>query len=227
MAEVPEIVDRMLAEIEAELRRAGRHVDRSRFDPRVLAAIGRVRRDAFVPEDLRPHAWENRPLPIGLGQTISQPFIVAFMTDLLAPEPDHRVLEIGTGSGYQAAVLAELVAAVHTIEIVDDLAERARHVLGSLGHANVRYRVGDGYGGWPEAAPFDGILVAATCPRVPPALVEQLRPGGRLVLPLRTKNRGEELTLVEKRSNGEVVVRDVLPVRFVPLTGPSGLESGA
>ena len=189
------------------------------LDPRVLDAMRQVPRHELVPEEARAGAYENRPLPIGHGQTISQPFIVALMTDLLRPQRDDVVLEVGTGSGYQAAVLAHLVDRVYTIEIVEPLARRAAADLQALGYANVTVRAGDGYAGWPEAAPFDGILVTAGAPRIPPALVDQLKPGGRMVIPVGADPRNAELTLVQKDRDGKVSVRSVLPVSFVPLTG--------
>jgi protein-L-isoaspartate(D-aspartate) O-methyltransferase len=189
------------------------------FDPRVIEAMGTVPRHQFVPERLKARAYENRPLPIGLGQTISQPLIVALMTHLLAPRSDHVVLEVGTGSGYQAAVLAHLVRRVHTIEILPALAEEAAVRLGRLGYDNVVVRAGDGYHGWEEVAPFDGIIVTATTDHVPPRLVRQLKPGGRMVIPLGDPAEVQHLTVVEVDAAGTVRTRRVLPVRFVPLTG--------
>ena len=188
------------------------------MDGRVLDAMATVPRHRFVPEGQVEQAYENRPLPIGRGQTISQPYIVAFMTDLLKVRKGDRVLEVGTGSGYQAAVLARIAGKVYTIEIVKSLAEEAGERLARLGYANVEVRAGDGYAGWPEAAPFDAIMVTAGAPHVPPALVQQLKPGGRLVIPVGPASAVQSLTLVEKRADGSVTQRDVLPVRFVPLT---------
>ena len=190
-----------------------------RIDPATMAAIGRVPRHEFVPEEGRPSAYANRPLPIGHGQTISQPYIVALMTHLLGAEPGQRALEIGTGSGYQAAVLAELGAEVHTIEIVEPLARQASRRLVRLGYDSVRTRLGDGYYGWPEAAPFKSIIVTAAAAHVPPPLVEQLAPGGVLVIPVGEPFAVQMLLLVRRQKNGEVNVRQILPVRFVPLTG--------
>lgn len=187
--------------------------------PAVMAAIDRVPRHEFVPEDIRSSAYSNRPLPIGHGQTISQPYIVALMTHLLGVEPGARALEIGTGSGYQAAVLAELDTQVHTIEIVEPLAREAADRLSRLGYEGVRTRLGDGYYGWPEAAPFEAIIVTAAASHVPPPLVEQLAPDGVLVIPVGEPFSVQLLLLVRKRPNGEVTVRQILPVRFVPLTG--------
>ena len=189
------------------------------IDPAVMAAIDRVPRHEFVPEDVRLSAYANRPLSIGHGQTISQPYIVALMTHLLGVEPGAGVLEIGTGSGYQAAVLAELAADVHTIEIVEPLARQAARRFARLGYDGVHTRLGDGYYGWSEAAPFEAIIVTAAAAHVPPPLVEQLAPGGVLVIPVGEPFAVQLLLLVRKRANGEVTVRQILPVRFVPLTG--------
>jgi len=185
-------------------------------DARVLAAMRTVPRHRFVPSDVRTLAYIDGPLPIGRDQTISQPYIVALMTASLRCEPDHRVLEVGTGSGYQAAVLAEIVDTVYTIEIITDLAERARAVLDSLGYGNIRVRAGDGYDGWPEAAPFDGIIVTAAAPEIPRPLIEQLREGGRLVIPV--GEHFQNLHVYEKRAGGLELLSS-LPVRFVPMTG--------
>ncbi len=189
------------------------------IDPAVMAAIDRVLRHEFVPEDLRSSAYANRPLPIGHGQTISQPYIVALMTHLLGVESGARVLEIGTGSGYQAAVLAELDTQVHTIEIVGPLAREASERLSRLGYEGVRTRLGDGYYGWPQAAPFDAIIVTAAAAHVPPPLVDQLASDGVLVIPVGEPFAVQSLLLARKRENGDVSVRQILPVRFVPLTG--------
>jgi protein-L-isoaspartate(D-aspartate) O-methyltransferase len=180
----------------------------------VLAAMNRIPRHLFVPKDVEPFAYEDRPLPIGLGQTISQPFIVAYMTDVLEIERDHKVLEIGTGSGYQAAVLAGLVREVYSIEIVPELADRARVTLASLGHANVSVRTGNGYLGWPEQAPFDRIIVTAAPPEIPKALIDQLAVGGRMVVPVGTLF--QDMTIVTKSAGG-VSTRETIPVRFVPM----------
>jgi protein-L-isoaspartate(D-aspartate) O-methyltransferase len=187
-------------------------------DPRVLDALRSVPRQEFVPEARRAEAYADRPLPIGEGQTISQPYIVALMTELAAVGPASKVLEVGTGSGYQAAVLAACGAQVYSIEIVDALAKRAKQDLARLGYAQVHVRSGDGYAGWPEHAPFDAILVTAAAPRVPPALLEQLRVGGRLVIPVGETGR-EQVLQVHTRTAAGADVRDVVPVRFVPMTG--------
>jgi protein-L-isoaspartate(D-aspartate) O-methyltransferase len=186
--------------------------------PKVLAAMAKVPRHEFVPALLRPLAYADRPLPIGHGQTISQPFIVAFMTEALKPAPTDSVLEIGTGSGYQAAVLAELVAKVYTVEIVAPLGERARTDLARLRYDNVFVRIGDGYEGWPEHAPFDAIIVTCSPTKVPQPLVDQLRNGGRMIIPVGEEDGVQELYLLEKRG-AKVVQRAVMPVRFVPMTG--------
>ena len=213
---------RMVAEIAAMARDTGAETGRPRFGDAVMAAMGKVPRHRFVPalEDI--FAYDNRPLPIGEGQTISQPYIVALMTDLLDPKSADTVLEVGTGSGYQAAVLAELVAKVYTIEIVEPLARRARQVLGELGYRNVEVRVGDGYGGWRAAAPFDAIIVTAAPAAVPQPLIDQLKPGGRMVIPVGGASDVQQLLLVEKQSDGRTTTRRTLPVRFVPLTGDRG-----
>ncbi len=189
------------------------------IEPRVLEALGRVPRHEFVAPLLRPYAYANRPLPIGHGQTISQPYIVAAMTDLLKLGAGGAALEIGTGSGYQAAVLAELGARVFTIEIVEPLAREAAARLARLGYANIETRVGDGYHGWPERGPFDAIVVTAAASHVPPPLVRQLKPGGRMVIPVGPLFQTQQLMLVEKRADGTLTTRQLMPVRFVPLTG--------
>ena len=198
------------AMVEKQLRPRG--ID----DPRTLRAMGKVPRERFIAPELRAHAYEDRPLPIGYGQTISQPFIVAFMTQQLQPKPTDRVLEIGTGSGYQAAVLGELVSEVYTIEIVKPLAQSAEAVLRELGYKNVHVKAGDGYKGWPEHAPFDAIIVTAAPDHVPQPLVEQLKEGGRMIIPV-GKSYAQEIYLLEKRG-GVVKQTAVIPVKFVPLT---------
>jgi protein-L-isoaspartate(D-aspartate) O-methyltransferase len=187
-------------------------------DPGVLRALLAVPRHEFVPEPLRERAYEDVPLPIGAGQTISQPFIVALMTELAEVTPDSRVLEIGTGCGYQTAILAELTPHVFTIEVIPELATRARETLARLGYASVRTRLGDGHEGWPEEAPFDVILVTAAPELVPPALVAQLAEDGRLVIPVGEPDAQELLVL--RRSQGALVEERVAPVRFVPMTSP-------
>jgi len=186
-------------------------------DSATLAAMRAVPRHEFVPPDQRRYAYENTPLPIGHDQTISQPVVVALMTQLVRPRAGMRVLEVGTGSGYQAAVLAETGARVWTIEIFRALAEEAKARLARLGYRGVTVRHGDGYAGWPEEAPFDAIVVTAGADSIPPALIEQLAPGGRLVMPVGDPRLDQELVLVEKDAGGRVASRRLLPVRFVPL----------
>jgi protein-L-isoaspartate(D-aspartate) O-methyltransferase len=188
-------------------------------DSRVLTALRTVPRHLFVPAAERKSAYEDRPLPIGWGQTISQPFIVAVMTELARPGPQDRVLEVGTGSGYQAAVLSGLVKEVYTIEILEPLGKEAARRLADLGYENVRARVGDGYEGWPEAAPFDIILVTAAPEQVPPPLIAQLKKGGRMVIPVGPVGEVQSLQLIEKDAAGTLRKRDLIPVQFVPLTG--------
>ena len=195
-----------------------RAVGRAAIDPRVLAVMAEVPRHEFVPEELQRSAYSNQPLPIGYGQTISQPLIVAMMTDLLQLEPDHVVLEVGTGSGYHAAVVAGLAGRVHTIEIIPELAETAAERLARLGYDNVEVRAGDGYYGWEAAAPFDSILVTAAATHVPPPLIRQLKPGGRIVIPIGGAFALQHLVLVEQDAEGGIRTRQLLPVRFVPFT---------
>jgi protein-L-isoaspartate(D-aspartate) O-methyltransferase len=209
----------MIDEIEDDVRLTSLSLEKESLDPRVMQAMGAVPRHRLVPDRLQDAAYENRPLPIGHGQTISQPYVVAVMTDLLNLEPGNRVLEVGTGSGYQAAILAELGAQVYTIEIIEPLGERARRDLEALGYANIEVRIGDGYYGWAAEAPFDAIVVTAAASHVPPPLIEQLKPGGRMVIPVGGRFMVQQLVLVEKDAGGEVTTRQILPVRFVPLTG--------
>ncbi len=204
--------------VEEQLKAPGRDIT----NRQVLEAMAMVPRHEFVPEASRAAAYADRPLPIGHGQTISQPFIVAFMTERLDPKPTDRVLEIGTGSGYQAAVLSVLVAEVYTIEIVEPLARRAEGDLQRLGYRKVKVRAGDGYQGWPEAAPFDAIIVTCAPDHVPQALVDQLKDGGRMIIPVGRENN-QELYLLQKRGQ-KVQQRAVLPVRFVPMTGTKGAK---
>lgn len=187
------------------------------MSPAVRAALGKVERHRLVPAAQQDLAYHNRPLPIGNGQTISQPYIVALSTDLIAPHADHLVLEIGTGSGYQAAVLAETVRQVYSIELIESLGRQAAERLAAMGHRNVAVRIGDGYAGWPEKAPFDAIVVTAAAPSVPPALLAQLKPGGRMVIPVGSEGVVQYLKVLTKRPDGGVDEREVLPVRFVPL----------
>lgn len=209
---------RMVDEIAAMARETGSETGRPRFDDAVMAAIRKVPRHRFVPVQQEADAYENRPLPIGEGQTISQPYIVALMTDLLGVKPGHVVLEIGTGSGYQAAVLAEIASKVYTVEIVEPLGTRSMQTLKELGYRNVFVRIGDGYKGWPEHAPFDAILVTAAPEEIPKPLVDQLRPGGKMVVPVGPRFDVQQLLVIEKQFDGNTTTRRALPVRFVPLT---------
>lgn len=225
LAEEPHAAARqaMVATIEEHARRAGGALEgRASIEARVLEVMRRVPRHAFVPASVAANAYEDRPLPIGHGQTISQPFIVALMTDMLRTAPGQTVLEVGTGSGYQAAVLAELVRAVHSIEIITALADIAERRLRELGHANVTVHRGDGYYGIPQAAPFDGIMVTAAAGSIPPPLLGQLRPGGRMVIPVGGAFALQHLVLVEKLPDGRVRTRQMLPVAFVPLVRGGG-----
>jgi len=210
---------RMVEEVLSDAADTSASSGRAALSPSVIAAMEKVERHRFVPADLAAVAYLNRPLPIGYGQTISQPFIVALMTDLMRVKAGDRVLEIGTGSGYQAAVLAEIASSVYSIEIIEPLGREAGERLKSLGYRNVQTRVGDGYYGWPEAAPFDAIIVTAAASHVPPPLIKQLKPGGRMVIPLGTQFMTQYLMLVEKQQDGSVTNRQILPVAFVPLTG--------
>ena len=210
--------EEMLRDIEREVAYTRHEIGRDAFAPRVMAAMAAVPREEFVPESGRHRAFANGPLPIGHGQTISQPYIVALMTDLLAPRRQDSVLEIGTGSGYQAAVLAQLVRQVHSVEIIAALATAAGQRLGRLGYDNISVRHADGYHGWPEHSPYDGIIVTAAAPRVPPPLVEQLKPGARLVIPVGLPGSVQELQVVEKHADGAIATRNILLVAFVPLT---------
>ena len=218
-ARYAEMRRQLLEEIERDVRSTRNHTGRERLHAEVMDAMGTVPRHEFVPAEWRDASYVNRPLPIGSGQTISQPYIVALMTDLLDPEPDDVVLDIGTGSGYQAAVLAELVSKVYSMEIVPELATSAEQRLARLGYENIEVTLGNGWEGWPEHAPFDGIVVAASADELPQKLVEQLKPGAKLIVPLESGPFGEELTVVEKLDDGSVTRRSVLPVRFVPMTG--------
>jgi protein-L-isoaspartate(D-aspartate) O-methyltransferase len=210
---------RMVREIEADVKRTGVRLGQSVLQTQVLEAMRRVPRHAFVSPALRHQAYENRPLPIGHGQTISQPYIVAVMTELLSVDKADLVLEVGTGSGYQAAILAELVQHVYSVEIIPELAEEARARLQRLGYTNITVRPGDGYYGWEERAPFDTIIVTAAASHIPPPLLRQLKPGGRMVIPVGTPFLTQQLMLVHKNADGQITTRQVLPVAFVPLMG--------
>ncbi len=215
-------VQRMLESIRLAYRFSF-DLSRGRVPPeKILDALAAVPREEFVPEEMRPFAYDNNALPIRHGQTISQPFIVALMTELLQPTPESLVLEVGTGSGYQAALLSGLVARVYSLEIIPEMAEEARERLARLGYRNVEVLVRDGYQGLPEHAPYDAILVTAATPCIPPPLVRQLKPGGRLVLPLGEPFHYQELTLVHKETNGEIRWQEILGVAFVPMTRKRG-----
>jgi protein-L-isoaspartate(D-aspartate) O-methyltransferase len=209
----------LIADIRAEAELTRAMTGRAELSPAVIDAMRRVPREQFVPVEAMAYAFDNGPLRIGCGQTISQPYIVALMTDLLEPQPGDRVLEIGTGSGYQAAVLSLLVRQVDTVEIIPELAASATERLQRLGFDNVSVRLGDGGHGWPERAPFDKIILTAAAPEVPQPLLEQLKPGGRLVLPVGPPHGYQELQLVIKAADGAITADTVLSVAFVPLTG--------
>jgi protein-L-isoaspartate(D-aspartate) O-methyltransferase len=209
---------KMISDIEREVAYTRHMIGRSALGDLVMAAIREVPREAFVPAPERPYAFDNGPLPIGCGQTISQPYIVALMTDLLQIDERAVVLEVGTGSGYQAAVLSRVARQVYTVEIIENLANQATEVLQKLGYDNVYCRCDDGYNGWPEHAPYDAIMVTAAAVEVPPPLIEQLKPEGRLVIPVGRPYDYQELIVVEKNEYGEVTRKSVLGVAFVPLT---------
>lgn len=217
-------LESMLQDIRWEVEVTRRYIGKDALSPRVMQAMREVPRERFVPEEMRSLAFRNGPVPIGHGQTISQPYIVALMTDLLEPEPQDVILEVGTGSGYQAAVLSRLVRKVYSLEIIEPLASEARKRLAALGYDNVEVRHADGYAGLPEHAPYDGIIVTAAAPFVPPPLIEQLKPGARLVIPVGQPGWSQSLKVVEKRPDGRINERDVLDVAFVPLTGKLGGE---
>lgn len=209
----------MMAEIVTEAVLTAGHTGRVAFNQRVLGAIGRMPRHEFVPVELQPYAYLNRPLPIGYEKTVSQPFIVALMTELLEPGPDDVVLEIGAGAGYQAAILAELTRHVYTVDIIEELAQGAERRLKRLGYENVEVRIANGYYGWPERAPFDKIMVTAATDLIPPPLLSQLKAGGRMVIPTGIPEK-QTLILVEKSAAGSLSTREILPVRFSELEDP-------
>ena len=215
-------VDEMLRIIAEEARFTRGMTGVPSLRPEVLEAMGQVPRKEFVPNFYKAMAYDNTPLPIGNGQTISQPFIVALMTDLLRPDKDKVILEVGTGSGYQAAVLSLLVRQIYSLEIIPALAGVASARLRRLGYQNIEVRQGDGGSGWPEHAPFDGIIVTASAARIPPALKEQLKPGGRLVIPVGLPAMPQDLLVLEKDEQGVTSTRQILSVAFVPLTGHGG-----
>jgi len=208
----------MVKEIADTVKFTSSYIGKSALNARVMATMAKVPRHEFVPAQVKDHAYMNRPLPIGEGQTISQPYIVALMTDLADVDEDSIVLEVGTGSGYQAAILAELVAHVYTIEIVERLGKQAARDLKRLNYENVTVKIGDGYNGWPEHAPFDAILVTAAPEKVPEPLIQQLKPGGKLVIPVGRQSMSQSLLVIEKKPDGKIEKHDVLPVGFVPLT---------
>ena len=208
---------RMIDDIESEVEFTRHMIGRDHLDPNVMDAMREVPREEFVPLELKCAAFDNGPLPIGHGQTISQPYIVALMTDMLNLEPSCRVLEIGTGSGYQTAILSRLCEKVYTVEVVPELSDAAKRLFETLGCDNIEARTGNGYDGWPEHAPYDGIIVTAAATYIPTALVEQLKPDGRLVIPVGQPYSHQELMLVEKGPQGEIHTRDILGVAFVPM----------
>lgn len=210
---------RMVDAIEQHVAATAASLGTDQLDPAVIQAMRRVPREAFVPPALRSQAYQDSPLPIGAGQTISQPYMVAVMSHLAGVGAGDRVYELGTGSGYQAAVLAAMGVEVYSVEIVPELAERAAATLQRLGYANVHVRAGDGYLGWPEAAPFDAVVVTAAHPTIPEPLIEQLAVGGRLVMPVGATHATQQLTLLTKQPDGRLRERALLPVRFVPVTG--------
>ena len=209
--------DRMIATIEKEVEYTRHMIGRDKLSPLVMDAMATVPREAFVPANLKSRAFDNGPLPIGHGQTISQPYIVALMTDLLELRPEHTVLEVGTGSGYQSAILSQLCKTVYSMEVIGELNHDAAEHLAQLGYDNVITCTGNGYEGWPEHAPYDGIIVTAAAPYIPEALIDQLRPGGRMVIPLGAPYSYQELALINKDEQGNVEKRSVLGVAFVPL----------
>jgi protein-L-isoaspartate(D-aspartate) O-methyltransferase len=207
----------LIAEIVRETAETAAMTGRDALSPRLLGALSKVRREAFVPEIEAPLAYVNAPLPIGSGQTISQPFIVAIMTELLDLQPDDVVLEIGTGSGYQAAILAELARKVYSVEVISELAEIGRRALAAGGYRNVEIRCGDGALGWTEHAPYDAIIVTAAAAQIPEALLTQLRPGGRMVIPVGKPHERQRLIMIQKDAAGDLSRRDIMGVAFVPL----------
>ena len=210
---------RLVAEVSEDIIRTRGYIGKSSLDERVMQVLGSVGRHRFVPDNLHSQAYANRPLPIGYGQTISQPYIVALMTDLLELEAGDVVLEIGTGSGYQAAILSRLVERVYSIEIIPELAESASARLKRLGFENVQVKNADGYYGWAEHGPFDAIIVTAAISHIPPPLVKQLKPGGVLMIPVGPSFQVQQLSMVRKSPDDVLTTRQILPVRFVPFTG--------
>jgi len=209
----------MVQTILTEVNATNRYLEGDTLDPAVVDALLKVPRHKFVPKDLIEKSYENRPLPIGYGQTISQPYMVAIMTQLLRPKPTDRVLEVGTGSGYQAAILAEIVKHVYTVEIIEPLAKEAEKRVKALGYQNISLFCRDGYYGLPEYAPFDKIIVTAASPQIPPPLIKQLKPAGRMLIPVGSTFSIQQLVLITKDERGKITLRQILPVRFVPLRG--------
>jgi protein-L-isoaspartate(D-aspartate) O-methyltransferase len=218
--------EHLIAEIEAEAVLTASYTGKAAFSSTVMQVIGRVPRHEFVPVELQPYAYLNRPLPIGFEKTVSQPYIVALMTDMLELERHDIVLEIGAGAGYQAAVVAELAKRVYTVDIIDELAATTERRLKRLGYSNIEVRIGNGYYGWPEHGPYDRIIVTAACELIPPPLLAQLKPGGRMVIPTGIPEK-QVLTLVEKSLTGRLSTRDTLPVRFSELEEPGALAGAA
>lgn len=209
----------MVETIKKETTKTSRYLGRKALDKKVIDAVGKVKRHKYVPEKYRVNAYDNRPLPIGHGQTISQPYIVAAMTELLNLKESDSVLEVGTGSGYQAAVLGQLVKKVYTLEIIEPLGLKAKERLEALGYKNIEVQIGDGYYGLKNKAPFDAIIVTAAAGQIPPPLLKQLKPGGRMVIPVGSQFYVQQLVLVKKDREGKVTLSQIIPVRFVPLTG--------
>jgi protein-L-isoaspartate(D-aspartate) O-methyltransferase len=218
--------EHLIAEIVAEAVLTASYTGKVVFGSAVLEVLGRIPRHEFVPVELQPYAYLNRPLPIGFDKTVSQPFIVALMTDMLALRSDDIVLEIGAGAGYQAAVIAELAKRVYTVDIIEELAKTTERRLTRLGYTNVEVRVGNGYYGWPERGPYDKIIVTAACELIPPPLIAQLKPGGRMVVPTGIPEK-QVLTLLEKSEKGQLSTRDTLPVRFSELEEPGAIAGAA
>lgn len=215
----------LIEDIESEVRYTSHYIGKSKLDKRVMRAMAKVPREQFVPAHLKVNAYDNGPLPIGHGQTISQPYIVALMSDLLALEPGHRVLEIGTGSGYQTAILAELCAMVFTVERIAELSQLAEQRFARLEYKNIKTRIGNGYQGWPEHAPYDGIIVTAAASHIPQPLIDQLTPGGNLVIPVGVSRFTQSLRLVKKDLQGDIEIKDILDVAFVPLVNDEGRKN--
>ena len=211
--------EKLIEIIKQEVIITSKYLKKDKLDKRVIDALSSVQRHKFVPVNMHLSAYKNRPLPIGHGQTISQPYIVAIMTDLLNLKPPHKVLEIGTGSGYQAAILAKIVKEVYSIEVIEPLALEAKKRLKSLGYKNIKTRIADGYYGWKEHGPYDAIIVTAAAGHIPPSLLKQLKPGGKMIIPVGNFMFVQQLILIQKDQIGDMTIRQIMPVRFVPLTG--------